>query len=379
MPDPLTIDQHSPTGAVLASRISAFQTGHPGVTVELRQKTAAGLGGMLESLSAAHQAAPLALPDIVLLGQNDLRAAALQGLILRLSGIVPAPAEPDYFPFAVELSEVEGIFYASAFAGETQVLAYNDFSYPSPPLTWTEVISGTGPFLFPAGESGASFTLTQYLAIGGRLADERGQPALDVPLLAEVLGFYQAAAQAGVLPLSALDYTDSISSWQAYRESRAALAVAPLSVYLEERARVASTSMTLIPNRDGISFALATGWAWCLVASPAQEAGQEPTLAPAGSELAVELLEWLSDPAFAGEWTRAARTIPAQTRALDQWASDPDVEAARQAATFARLRPSPELIAVLGPALQEAVQKVITGLASPLPAAEAAASRLAGP
>ncbi|MEK6223167.1 MAG: hypothetical protein N2D54_13055, partial [Chloroflexota bacterium] len=48
-------------------KIDDFSKGHPGVRVIVRVKNLTGSAGMLESLTAANRAAPLALPDLILI------------------------------------------------------------------------------------------------------------------------------------------------------------------------------------------------------------------------------------------------------------------------------------------------------------------------
>ncbi len=365
LPDQLETDPETPAGGALARRLAGFEFRNQGLTVELRLKRSTGRGGLLDSLSAAAAAAPAALPDIVALNQSDLAAAANKGLIAPLAGQLSAPAEPDYFPFAVELSEVDGVLYGLPFAGNAQMLAYNTLLYPSAPLGWTDVISGAGPFLFPAGDQTALFTLGQYLALDGALRDSNGQPALDAALLAQVLEFYRQALQSGVLPLSALDYPDAAETWRAFREARAALAVVSFSDYLADRERVTATGVTLIPVRDGAAFALAGGWSWALV-SGRPEAGPP----------AEQLLDWLLDPTFLGEWTAAMRMLPAQAAALDGWPAGSPTSFARQLGRAARLRPPGEVLSVFGPVLEDAVRNVLGGQLTPQAAAINAAAQI---
>ena len=67
--------------SILADRLAEYNRQNRQIQIETRIKADEGLGGMLDSLLTAQQAAPLALPDFVLLPSGLLPAVAESGII----------------------------------------------------------------------------------------------------------------------------------------------------------------------------------------------------------------------------------------------------------------------------------------------------------
>lgn len=357
-----------PGGALLEEQLIAFAQANGGVNVDVRIKAAEGRGGMLDSLRATAAVAPSALPDVVALRRPDLLAAAAERLIVPLDAHLAGADLSDYYPFALEAARADGVPMGIPFAADATALAYGILPYPTPPISWTDVISGTGPLVFPAGDPLARLTVQQYLALGGSLADAAGRPSLDPGLLTQVLGFFRTAREAGVLPLSVNDMSDFTQSWTVYRERRAVLAVAHASDILGDFSRVSNTAITLIPTRDGRPLTQATGWSYALVT--ADPVRQSPALA---------LMDWLTAPERLGPWTAAAHHLPPRSRALALWPADQPSAYVSQILANAVLEPDVTLLAVVGPPLKQAATDVIAGRASPEAAAQQAVAALSTP
>ena len=75
---------NSPASSLLKARLDEFASENPDVRLEVRVKALEGAGGLLESLVAANVAAPLALPDLVLLPRPLLESAAIKRIALPL-------------------------------------------------------------------------------------------------------------------------------------------------------------------------------------------------------------------------------------------------------------------------------------------------------
>jgi len=242
---------------------------------------------------------------------------------------------------------------------------YDAQAYPTPPLTWADLVTGT--LIFPGAEPSALTLLNLYLALGGVLADASGRPSLDADTLVQALEFFQAIQDAGDLPLSTLDYSDVAITWQVFRERRATLAVTSARWYLDEYYRTASARATLIPSRDEPSLALADGWSWAI-------ANTTPEVHPE----AAELLAWLTAPEQLSAWTVAAQVLPPRAAALAGWESERLAPFLSHVLTHAQLQPSAGVLAVVGPPLRQALSDVLNRLATPLAAATLAAETVAG-
>lgn len=370
LPRPFAPQASVPGGQVLANQLANFQSQHPGVVLDVRLKQVSGPGGLSTALTAAYNAAPATLPHLIALSQDEVAAAYHAGLLAPLDEALAGESLADYYPFAQAMSRVDEALVCLPFAIDVRVLAYNTQIFETPPLTWAEVI--TGPLIFPAAETSGLTVLETYLALSGTLTSPSGQLGLEVDVLAEALAFYQTAQAADVLPLSTLTYTDPEATWQVFRERRAALAVTSAQWFLAERDRVVNSALTHLPTRSGAPFALASGWCWAVVATPAT---------PEQQTLVAELLRWLNAPEQLGEWSLAAHVLPSRAEALQQggWATLAHTRFAKTILENAQPQPSAEVLAQLGLPLRQALEDVLSGQATPLEAATLAAQSVANP
>ncbi len=357
----------SPSGLLMSDRLTAFQNAHPGVTLVVRLKARRGPAGLIESLVAAHEAAPDTLPDVISLNNDGLHTAAVKGLVLPLEGLMPPPATPGWFSFATAGARVDGSYVGVPFGSDTTVLAYRIDRYASTPRSWNDVLTGPAPVLLPLADPSAAFTLGQYLSLGGTFVDASGKPSLDPSVLSDILAFYGSAWSSGVLPPSVRQLPDATAAWQAFHGGAAAAGAVPLPTFAAARSP-RFESAALLPTRNGTGIGLMDPWSWALVARDPVQRG-----------LAIELIEWLSDPAFLGPWTHSLGLVPSNQTVLDLWPRDSLTDVASGLIPSARLIPSPELLATFGPVFQAATDAVLSGSSTPDQAAQNAAAKLLRP
>jgi ABC-type glycerol-3-phosphate transport system substrate-binding protein len=343
----LSPDSSTPAGTLLSERLASFEEAHPGVTIEIRIKDEHGVGSLVTALTAASSAAPDVLPDAVMLSPAALHIAKENDLIALLEELVPKPEAPDWYDHAVATSRVEGEFYGLPFASETDVLVYQTALYQNPPLTWSDILAGPSPFLFPGGDPSALFTLTQYFALGGTLEDGSGDPTLVPDTLDDILAFYESARTSAVIPLSTLNYTSSSETWSILRSEQAASAVTPLSRFLTE-SDFRSTSAIPLPTRSEPGTGLAKTWNWAVV-----------TRDPLRRATVGELLIWLNQPDFLGQWTHALGLLPPTASALAEWPEGPESALVSGLVTLVDPYPAEEVFILFGPHIREAVETVI--------------------
>jgi hypothetical protein len=238
---------------LLDERLAAFETDHPNVKLAVRTKETAGPSGLLETLRTASAVAPASLPDLIALGPGELSAAAQDELILPYPGALPAPEEAAWFSFALEAAMVGSLRFGVPTAGQTEVLVYDTTAYGRTPTDWSAVVGGPAPFLFPAADPMATFTLAEYLSSGGLLVQPAGGPALDPAVLEDVLRFYGSAYSAGVLPLTSRQYESASQTGSLFEERRAASAVMLLDAWLADPPP--GSAATPLPTRDGAGTA----------------------------------------------------------------------------------------------------------------------------
>ena len=81
----------------------------------MRIKAPDGPGGLLDSLTTASAAAPLALPDLVALPRPIMETAALKGLVHPYQNLTSPIDEPDWYPYARQLARLQDSIFGIAF------------------------------------------------------------------------------------------------------------------------------------------------------------------------------------------------------------------------------------------------------------------------
>lgn len=356
----------TPGGQALQRRLEAFVTRRTDARLEVRIKTLDGPGGVLESLSSASAAAPLAMPDLVALPRPLLEAAALKGLLHPFDGLLSAPDDPDWFDYARQLSRLQDSTFGLPFAGDILLLVYRPQAVPTPPAALASAQSLAQPLAFPAADPQSIFTLALYQAAGGMILDPEGRPGLALDPLTRVLEFYHSGAESGLTPFWLTQFETHDQAWQAFDNQRASMLVSWASAYLQ--AQPPDSAVAPLPTLDGEPFSLAAGWVWAL-ASPN----------PEHQRLAVQLAEFLTEPGFLAEWTAAAGYLPPRPSALEDWGSQRLRSAASQASSSARILPSTDVLASLAPPLRTAALDVLKNQSTPADAASHALQAVSAP
>jgi len=358
----------TPAGDLLNTRLQEFIQQNPGVAIQVRLKATEGAGGLLESLVTANAAAPLALPDLVALPRPLLESAALKGLIYPYDNLSISLEGEGWYEYARQLAHLQTTPFGLPFAGDALVLTYRTTAL-SAPQDWQEMLSGTSILVFPAADPFAYFTLTLYLAQDGQLQDDQGRPMLTEAALLSVLDYYQRAALANLMPFWLTQSETDAQAWETFETEQHPMLVTWLSRYLvERRSAPISLSLAPLPTEDGNAFTLASGWTWAL-ASPE----------PARRELSTQLAEFLVDEDFLAQWTQAAGYLPPRPAALDSWTDSTLRGLVERIAISARLAPPTELLASLGPILEQAVVDVLKAESLPAAAVQAALEQLNAP
>jgi ABC-type glycerol-3-phosphate transport system substrate-binding protein len=367
VPPPFSPDGPGEAAALLASRLLEFEAAHPGARIEVRVKADSGSASLMVALAAAQQAAPSILPDLVLLNARDLAAAYASGLVAAWESTGTTPEGWNWTSSVAESARSNGLLIGLPFGAEADVFAFRPVAYPTAPRSWADMLTGSGSFLFPAGDPSAQFTLAQYLSVGGTLRDAEGNPALNPQALQDVLEFYSAARAGGLLPLSSRQHENSSTTIDALTSGQVGAAI----VSLDQLAKLDAEQTDAIgpwPSRDGSGTCFVDAWSWAIVNRPS-----------APDPLAVELATWLARPEFTGPWTRALGLLPATSSALALWPDDELRMLAEMMGSACFPLPSPEDLELFGPVLRDATGAVLTGELTPEEAAAAATAAIAGP
>lgn len=355
----------TPAGDILKARLKEFTDRRPNLRIEVRIKAQNGAGGMLDSLTTASAAAPLALPDLVALPRPDLEAAALKGLLRPFDDLIEPIEDSDWYPYAQQMARLQNSTYGIPFAGDAQMMIYRS-TIPVPPKTLSDTLSSTGPLAFTAADAQSLFTLAQYLASGGAILDEQGRPRLEVAPLTEVLSYYQRAAALDLIPIWVTQIETDEQVWEAFSAGRAELAITWTSHHIGNlQADIAGAPL---PTSSGQPFCLATGWVWAL-ASPK----------PDHQLISAELGEFLSEADFLARWTSALGYLPPRASAMTQWHTPDQRRLAGEIASTAQLIPTNDVLISLSPLLQKATLDVLKRQSDATAAAQEAVNKLTLP
>lgn len=368
-----TVEDVSPlaqdaSGQVMAQQLETFAADHPDIAVEYILKKPYGKGGILNFLLTASAAAPAVLPDVVVIDPQELGDAARAGVLQPLGEWLAPDVQSDLFPFALEVGRFSDQLMGVQFTADVEHVVYNTSIIEAPPQTWTDVLTREARYIFPAGGRDGTVndaTLIQYMALGGQLADDEGQPSLDPALLAQVLQFYADGRRRDIVPPAVLDYETLDDCWPIYLSAQVAMSNISSHRYLTDRGLLQSTGFVPVPTRDGNVVALSRGWSVAMV-----------TADPVRQAAVAHLLEWLLSPDNNAAWNQAANHLPTRRAALDTLGTTDDYYPfVRRLLEQARYRPMTAYPTV-GKALQHAVQDVLTGKATPSEAATAAAEAM---
>lgn len=348
---------------LFATQLQLFSDLHDGLEIVVRVKSASGAGGLLDALTATSAAAPEALPDLIALSRPDLETAALKNLIYALDGLTAIPDDTDWYGFTKDMALLQGSTFGLPFAADALVLAYRPELLPELPASWDELLEQGHVLAFPVDSDQALFTLALYQAEGGLIQDNQRRPVLERDPLSNVFSLYQAGVRSGAFPSWLNQYQTLGQVWSSYREGQSNLAVTWLSNYLKDQP-ADTTVTTLLPMSAG-PVTLGTGMSWAVA-----------TAVETRQSLAVQLAEFLVQPEYLAAWTAAAGYIPPRPSGLDGWTDQELRNTVSQVALMARLRPTNDLIASLGPILREGTRQILQDLVDPGQAAQVAVDSL---
>lgn len=356
----------TPAGYLLQDRLDLYTAQRPDIRIETRVKAASGAGGLLDSLSTASSAAPLVLPDLILLPRSSLEIAALKGLLVPFDGLINPLDEGDWYPFAQELGQIQSSIFGLPFAGNALISLYRPSDIETPAADWPSAIESRSPIAFPAAEEEAYFPLAEYLSTGAPIQDADGRPHLDDAALIQVLSFFQEAVAANVFPFWLTQFTNDEQSWEAYTENQVNTAVSWIHRYLTTLP--GDTAAAPIITRTGTPFTIANGWVWALSSQQTER-----------HAVSVDLAEFLTEGEFLSQWSETSGYLPPRRSALNGWSNIALRDLVSEVVDSARLIPPNEVMTVIGPALSQATVAILKRQATPSEAASQAIESLESP
>lgn len=308
LPPQFAPDSGNPSGAILQARLDEFVSRRPGVQIEIREKSEEGAASLINSLTATNAAAPETVPDLIALPHSQLQVAVLKGVLHPYDGLTEVIDDEDWFEYAHQLGRLQNSTFGLPFAGDALVMVYRS-TIETPPVSFTDFLSGTNSLAFPAGDVQGLYPLTLYLAAGGSIYDEQGKLMISPAPLTATLTFFEQSLNNHLMSSWLTQIQNDEQCWQALSESRAKMVITWSSQYFNNLS--SDYSATTIITPDGEPFTLASGWVWAL-ANPHRS----------DQSLAVELAEFLSDAEFQTEWTMASGYLPTRRSALQNWQNE---------------------------------------------------------
>jgi ABC-type glycerol-3-phosphate transport system substrate-binding protein len=261
------------------------------------------------------------------------------------------------YGYPVALTNLRHIVYDGAVITETVSTNWNTLVADSP-----------GTFIFPAaGADGARLTAQFYQDFGGTYVDENGSPALQTEPLVQTLTLMQQGIATGFIDSQSGNISSLDEAWQLFQAEPRHILQTTAKFYMErvENEGAADLRTAAVPGPNGALAPAVGAWLWA-ISTP--DAARQAT--------AGELIRWLSEASYAGEWCLQSNAVPARRTAFEVWPANAYVSFLEQ--QVAQARPAPaglnnSVLTVLG----DATTAVLLGLSTPTESAEQAVTALA--
>lgn len=284
-------------GDVLDRQIAEFEIANPGIKLNYVLKAPYDKGGIVDWLTQLQELMPERLPDAAIVDSRELDRLQALGLLHSLNRALPSGVYWDLFPPAQQIARRQGQWNNQPLTLDTEHLVYDARRVTAPPLSWQSVLTDTTQFAF-AADSTETF-LFHYLENGGSL-DPRAHPASDVNLMQSILDYYQRARANGNLTENTAGMKSAREVMPLFVSGQTPMAQVRARDFLIERARLPDALAAPIPTRGGRATTLVSGWSFVILTDD-----------KAKQDAAARYLEWLIEPTHMGEWSSAARMVPA--------------------------------------------------------------------
>lgn len=347
-------------GRFVRDGIQTFERNNPDLKVNLMLKKASGKGGVLDFLRTAKGVAPTVLPDVAVMNATDLPQAYAEGLIHPLDNRLDRSIVQDLLPAARRMGTFNERLIGVPLGLEMEHTVYNTKMLAEAPLLWTDVLSSNTKYLFPAkGINGLvnDVTLSQYFSAEGVFRTDEGELTINDQVLRQVLNFYQQALVQGVIDSDILQAATTEELWPVYLKSGAGIAQISVRQYLADRSSLNNTTFAALPvqNRNNTPVSISHGWTLVLVTEDV-----------ARQRAALRLIEWFLSSSNNAIWNNLNYSIPTRDTAYKQLAGDdPYWVFLTEQLNNAQPQPAFDGYSQVGRIIQQAIEQVVRGEASP--------------
>jgi ABC-type glycerol-3-phosphate transport system substrate-binding protein len=208
---------------------------------------------------------------------------------------------------------------------------------------WDDILLSESQLVFAGADPKAETALSLYASAGGELTDAQGKPTLDQDVLMKVLELFLKGRGVSLFPEAARNISTDDQVLQEYRNERADIGILHFSKF---RASQDGLYQPLMSLGEEPHFTFSDGWMWALTGQTTEK-----------QQLAMELAQYLTADEFLTPWVTETGYLP--TRLVNT--SDQADETVQDVIQASRPIPSAEVMTVLGPLLQEAVNRVLNG------------------
>jgi ABC-type glycerol-3-phosphate transport system substrate-binding protein len=299
----------------LNSQLREFEAAHSNLSILIEQKPVEGPGGIISYLRTGRGVAPSVLPDLIALPTSTLSEPVVQDLVYPLGELIDLEEIAAVYPApATGIIRDERLFgFPFATSGLTHLAYDPSVVTETVPLTWPRFISDTTHTLVLPADSreGAIFGLQFYLAEGGALVNDAGQPNLEVEPLTQALDQIRLN-KANLLQSHQMKTLDE--AWQYYQLGLSDFVWTRTDFFLNQRGQspggnnaqsTRNQGFLPVPGPTGPLAPLVNSWAWTVSTPDA-----------ARQVLATELIQWLVLPDNMAEWSRQSHILPSTREAM---------------------------------------------------------------
>lgn len=289
-------DENNPASENLKTHLQEYLNENPGVKIKFRLKEADGSKSILHDLSLTADAAPSALPTIVLLTRDDMERAASLGLIRPINVFTDVLENNDWYPFAKKMGVFKNEVYGLPFAADAMALFTKSENYIGDYLSLSSLPIRFGEIGFVAGNPDSLLPYLLYQSAGGKLIDESDQPILEEENLSVIFTTIADSKKLNNPTPSLNQYPTEDELWEAFNAGDIGNVISWSSKVF---ANSNDYNMTYIPTIGNVPYTYADGWVWCLV--------QKET---ADIERNIDFMQYMVTPEFLNEWTSKTSYLP---------------------------------------------------------------------
>ena len=355
--------QDTPAGRALQDAVNKYMEQYPDVHITLTVKATTGDASVLNTLTAANNAAKSVLPSLVLLSRSDMESAVQRGLLQQITTSLFNDTS-SWYSYARQAAVVDNNVYGIPVLGDAIVLVYRTakLGADADVSTWSSILTHGLPIGFAPASSSSMFGAFIYLNAGGKMTNDQGQPYLDQTKLVDALNFFVTGGQNGAFPPSIAQLLDQTQVWQRFMDGTLNIIISPYSSYSHYRTQ--EMSFAALPTQEEpVDYPMVSSWNLVMT---------EQNTALQGT--AVAFAEYMAGELVNDEFSMRAGYLPVRTAGHTVWETSAEYETVSAIADKASLVPNNQVSNKLLPVINNAILQVIKNALTPEAAAEEAAA-----